>query len=144
MKRGQLIVGGIALAILGFLVIQLIPFGRDHTNPPVVKEPNWDSEQTRALAKRACFDCHSHETVWPWYANVAPMSWLVQHDVDEGRSKMNFSDWGTRKDEREGANQVRDGKMPDMKYLFLHPEARLSEADKQLLIQGLNATYRRR
>jgi hypothetical protein len=135
---------GLVLAIVGFLAIQLVPYGRDHTNPPVIKEPNWDSEQTRALAKRVCFDCHSHETVWPWYSNIAPMSWLIQHDVDEGRSKMNFSDWGTRKDEREGANRIQEGKMPDWKYPLLHPEAQLTEEEKQLLIRGLNATYRRR
>jgi hypothetical protein len=67
---------GIILLILvgGFLLIQLVPYGRAHANPPVVKEPAWDSPTTRALAKRACFDCHSNETVWPWYTNVAPVS----------------------------------------------------------------------
>ena len=64
-----------------FLVAQLIPFGRSHTNPVVVKEPTWDSPTTRDLAKRACFDCHSNETVWPWYTNIAPVSWLTQRDV---------------------------------------------------------------
>ncbi len=75
-----------------FLVIQLLPFGRDHTNPVVVSEPNWDSPATRSLAQRACFDCHSNESVWPWYSNIAPVSWLVYNDVIEGRSQMNFSD----------------------------------------------------
>ena len=65
------------LAVVGlFVLIQLAPFGRNHTNPPVVQEPSWDSAETRALAKRACFDCHSNETVWPWYSNIAPVSWL--------------------------------------------------------------------
>ena len=67
----------IVVAVGGFLLIQLVPFGRDHTNPPVVQEPNWDSPATRELAQRACFDCHSNETVWPWYSNIAPVSWLV-------------------------------------------------------------------
>ena len=57
------------------VVMQLVPYGRDHSNPPVTAEPNWDSPETRALFKRACFDCHSNETVWPWYAYVAPFSW---------------------------------------------------------------------
>ena len=76
MKRTILItVGVIILGVLCLgLVIQLLPYGRDHTNPPVVAEPLWDSPQTRALAKRACFDCHSNETIWPWYTNVAPVS----------------------------------------------------------------------
>jgi hypothetical protein len=67
------VVGGAA----AFLVIQLIPYGHDHTNPPVVKEAPWDSPRTRELAVGACFDCHSNETVWPWYSNIAPGSWLL-------------------------------------------------------------------
>jgi hypothetical protein len=68
-------------------VAQAIPYGRGHSNPPVTKEPAWDSSRTRELAKRACFDCHSNETTWPWYSNVAPESWLIQRDVDAGLSK---------------------------------------------------------
>jgi len=88
----------IILTILGigvsaFLLIQLIPYGHDHTNPAVVAEPAWDSTQTRDLAKRACFDCHSNEVVYPWYSNIAPVSWLVQHDVEDGRRRLNFSEW---------------------------------------------------
>jgi hypothetical protein len=79
------------VTIMGTLiVIQVIPYGRDHTNPPVIEEPVWDSAQTRDLAVRACFDCHSNETVWPWYSNVAPLSWLVQSDVEEGRETLNL------------------------------------------------------
>ena len=92
------------IACIGVVVlmafIQLIPFGRAHANPPVLQEPNWDSPQTRDLASRACFDCHSNETTWPWYSNVAPVSWLVQRDVDEGREKLNFSEWGTARSSR--------------------------------------------
>jgi hypothetical protein len=89
----------LVLSIVGVVVlfglIQLVPYGRDHTNPPVVAEPAWDSPQTRALAVRACFDCHSNETVWPWYSNVAPASWLVQRDVDDGRRRLNWSEWSS-------------------------------------------------
>ncbi|MFZ0624897.1 MAG: heme-binding domain-containing protein, partial [Acidimicrobiia bacterium] len=67
-------IGVVALA----LGIQLIPYGHDHQNPPVTTEPAWDSQQTLDLAKRACFDCHSNETKWAWYTNIAPMSWLIQ------------------------------------------------------------------
>ena len=75
-------VGGfVVLVVVLFGLIQLVPVQR--TNPPVVAEPPWDSPETRALAVRACFDCHSNETVWPWYAYVAPVSWLVAHDTDE-------------------------------------------------------------
>ena len=79
-----------ALALLGFgLAIQLVPYGRDHTNPPVLAEPAWDAPRTRELFFQACKDCHSNETVWPGYASLAPMSWLVQHDVEEGREHFN-------------------------------------------------------
>jgi hypothetical protein len=73
--------------------IQLVPYGRDHGNPPVTGEPTWDASETRALVKQACFDCHSNETEWPAYASIAPVSWLVQRDVNEGRAVLNFSEW---------------------------------------------------
>ena len=82
-------------ALLGIgLVIQLIPYGRDHENPDVIREPAWDKPQTRELFERACKDCHSNQTEWPWYSSVAPISWLVQSDVEEGRSHFNVSEWG--------------------------------------------------
>ncbi|MEZ5991593.1 MAG: heme-binding domain-containing protein [Planctomycetota bacterium] len=132
--------------LLGLLVlaavIQLVPYGRDHSNPPVTGEPQWDSATTRDLAKRTCYDCHSNETDWPWYSNVAPVSWLVQRDVDEGRSKLNFSEWDRKqKHADEAAEEVRDGEMPLWIYLPTHPEARLTEAEKQQLITGLEATF---
>ncbi|MCO5185632.1 MAG: heme-binding domain-containing protein [Anaerolineae bacterium] len=136
-----LVIGGAAL----FIVAQLVPFGRAHDNPPVVQEPNWDSAETRALAQTACFDCHSNESVWPWYSNIAPVSWMVQHHVDEGREYLNFSDWGQclRGEEAEElAEVIREGEMPVSSYLVLHSEARLSDADKEALAQGLLATAR--
>ncbi len=134
----------IAFALLagGFLLIQLLPYGRNHTNPPVIQEPTWNSPQTRTLAQRACFDCHSNETVWPWYSNVAPISWLVQRDVDEGRKKLNFSTWGFGGEEEaeEMAEVIYEGEMPLPIYLLTHAEARLSAAEKEALAQGLMAS----
>jgi mono/diheme cytochrome c family protein len=127
----------------GFLLIQLVPYGRNHTNPAVVGEPNWDSPQTRELAQRACFDCHSNETVWPWYSNVAPISWLVQHDTDEGRQHLNFSTWGSGGQGREpgeAVESVSEGRMPMPVYLITHSDARLTAAEKQALVDGLRAT----
>jgi len=140
----RIAIGLSVLGVLGFLAIQLVPYGRNHTNPSVVREPIWPSPEVRALAKRACFDCHSNEVVWPWYSNVAPVSWMIQRDVDEGRRKLNFSEWGTRRDERDAAEQVQQGKMPEPKYLLTHPEARLTNAEKQMLIDGLQAIAGRR
>jgi hypothetical protein len=105
-----------------------------------VSEPDWDSPQTRELAQRACFDCHSNETVWPWYSNIAPVSWLVQHDVDEGREYVNFSDWGNARELDELGEVVYEGEMPMSNYLLTHPEARLTDAERAALAQGLQAT----
>jgi hypothetical protein len=129
----------VLLVLLAALVaIQLVPYGRNHTNPPVTGEPAWNSPETRALAKRACFDCHSNESVWPWYSNIAPASWLIQRDVDEGRAKLNFSAWGQGEQEvDDSAELIRDGEMPPWFYLPLHSEANLTAAEKQALIQGL-------
>ena len=140
MKRGirmTLIVAG-GLIVL-FLLIQLIPFGRDHTNPAVTGEPTWDSPQTRALAQRACFDCHSNETIWPWYSNIAPVSWLVYYDVAQGRQELNFSEWnaGSSRGARDLGEVLQGGEMPPLQYTLIHPAARLSAAEKQALSTGL-------
>lgn len=144
MKRKFLVsVYILAAVILGLLLlIQLVPYGRDHTNPPVVSEPNWDDPQTRQLASRACFDCHSNETIWPWYSNIAPFSWLVQYDVDGGRERFNFSNWQENPVEEadEFAEVIQEGEMPPLQYLLIHPDARLTDAEKAQLIAGLNAT----
>lgn len=132
----------IGLGLLGALVaIQLVPYGRDHINPPVTGEPAWDSPQTRALAKQACFDCHSNETEWPAYASIAPASWLVQHDVNEGRAVLNFSEWTRpQKEAKEAAKETRDGEMPPTSYTLVHAHARLNPADRDRLAQGLAKT----
>lgn len=147
MKRlGKLILAVLGAALVLFLVIQLIPYGRNHDNPPAVSEPAWDSLQTEQLARQACFDCHSNATAWPWYSNVAPMSWMLQRHVDEGRAELNFSEWGLEREEEEGeeaeelVEAVLEGEMPPASYLPLHPEARLSAAEKEALAQGLAAT----
>lgn len=127
--------------VAAFLLLQLLPYGRRHANPPGHVEPRWDAPATRALAVRACFDCHSNETVWPWYSHVAPMSWLVQRHLDEGRRTLNLSEWDRpQKEARESAKTVRKGEMPPWFYVLLHPDARLTPAETQTLIAGLEAT----
>jgi hypothetical protein len=135
----------VILLVVCPLLLQLVPYGHSHTNPPVVSEPKWDSPQTRALAVRACFDCHSNQTKWPWYTNIAPVSWLIQRDVDDGRRRLNFSDWGapSRGEGRNPSEIVRTiqrGSMPPWFYLPPHPEAQLTPAEKDQLIQGLQST----
>jgi cbb3-type cytochrome oxidase cytochrome c subunit len=133
----------IIVLIALFVIIQFIPLGKGHSNPPVVSEPNWDSIQTRELAKVACFDCHSNETIWPWYSNIAPVSWLVYYDVVDGRRRMNFSDWQNIRllEPGEIASVVNEGEMPPFQYLLIHNSARLSATEKTQLINGLLKTF---
>jgi hypothetical protein len=139
--RRRLGIGVIVLIVL-FGAIQLIPVSE--TNPPVVSEPNWDSPETRALGQAACFDCHSNETVWPWYSKIAPVSWLTASDVNRGRERLNFSDWGAPRrrplEPREITRSIDGGRMPPWYYVIRHPKAKLSSSEKQALIAGLDAT----
>jgi mono/diheme cytochrome c family protein len=137
-----LLMSAVGLVVL-FALIQAVPYGRSHSNPPVTQEPKWDSAQTRALAQRACFDCHSNLTKWRWYSNIAPISWLVQRDVDGGRGTLNFSEWNKPMDSSAGdvADAIRSGSMPPWFYILLHSSAKLSSAEKDALIRGLDATF---
>lgn len=121
------------------LAIQFVPYGRDHTNPTGGRKIAWDSRRTEQLMTDACMDCHSNLTSWPWYSNVAPVSWLVQHDVDEGRAELNLSTGEVDLDEMIEA--IREGSMPPLQYKPTHPGAWLSQGEKQDLIQGLEATF---
>lgn len=130
----------LALVVLA-LLLQLYPYGRAHANPPVTGEPAWDSPRTRTLVMRTCGDCHSNETRWPWYSHVAPVSWLVQHDVEEAREHLNFSEFDRpQRDADEAVEEVEEGVMPLGKYLWLHPEARLDDQERRELIDGLRRT----
>jgi hypothetical protein len=131
-------IAGVLLA----LAVQLIPFGHAHTNPPVSREPAWDSPQTKALVQRACYDCHSNETVWPWYSHVAPVSWLVQRDVDGGRRHLNFSEWDRpHRHDKDVVAQVQSGEMPPWFYLPMHASARLTEPERAALLAGAARTF---
>jgi hypothetical protein len=143
-KKGCLIFVGICIAFMAivFVGMQFIPYGHDHTNPPVTKGPTWDSPQTEALWNAACKDCHSNETVWPWYSNIAPVSWLVQNDVDEGRGTLNVSELDRRSPKlNEMIRTIQRGSMPPMQYFPTHPEASLKAAQRQQLIDGIQKTF---
>ncbi|HPF14247.1 MAG: heme-binding domain-containing protein [Planctomycetes bacterium] len=126
--------------VITFLVvlvgIQFVPVSR--SNPPVTGEVDAPKE-VLAVLKRACYDCHSNETKWPWYGYVAPISLLMQYDIAEGREHLNFSQWDklspTKRAKKIGEvwDEVGDGEMPLWYYLPTHPEAKLSDADKNLL-----------
>jgi mono/diheme cytochrome c family protein len=143
LRMGQVVAALAAVAVV-LLLAQLVPYGRSHANAAGTGEPAWDSAATRDLAARACFDCHSNETAWPWYTNVAPISWVTQRHVDEGRAKLNFSEYDQRRGEAdEAVETVREGSMPLFDYTLVHSTARLTDAEKQALADGLFATLGR-
>jgi heme-binding protein len=126
------------IAVMVFVVIQLAPAGR--TNPPVT--PSQTIERTlsvpppvQAILERSCKDCHSNKTTWPWYAYVAPASWLLVMDVNHAREEMNFSEWGVedvdaqRDSLLEICRKVKSGAMPLRSYTLLHRAATLSPED---------------
>ena len=134
---------GLAVVAGLFAILQIIPYGRTHSNPPTTMEPKWDSPRTRELAVRACFDCHSNETKWPWYANVAPFSWAVQFDVDSAREIVNYSEWERHYPLGHYSGQsTLDGNMPPYKYMMAHPEAKLTQQEREELARGLDATLK--
>lgn len=142
MKKWPWWVKTLIVLVVLFGLVQLVPYGKDHQNPPVVTEATFDSSTTRTLAVNSCYDCHSNETQWPWYSNVAPVSWLIQHDVEEGRQNLNFSDWSSNaliSQELFGAaaQMVSSGRMPPFYYAWMHPLAQLSDAERQQLVTGL-------
>lgn len=131
----------LGVLVLVFLLIQLIPFGHTRTNPPVVSEPNWSSPQARALVKEHCFQCHSNETEWTWYSNIAPGSWLIANDVTEARQKFNFSDWKNNPGELdEMVEEIEEGGMPPIQYWIIHPGSRMNDQQKQELIDALKSS----
>ena len=131
---GGLTALGVALVLVGTLVVS-----RD--NPPVTQTIVWDSPATEHLARAACFDCHSNETQWPWYAWVAPSAFWVGSNVAMGRNAVNFSTYPNLEGS-EMARRIQSGEMPPPEYLLLHPEARLSEAQKAALSAGFEASLR--
>lgn len=134
--------GGLGLLAL-LLAIQLVPYGRDHSDPSVTKAAALDPA-TRAIVADACADCHGNRTRWPWYTSVAPASWFAQSDVDGGRQVLNFSEWDRAQPAvSELADVISSGQMPPRKYRVLpnHSKARLSDAEKARLIAGLRRLY---
>jgi len=135
----KVIIGIVAL----FIIIQIVPYGREHDNPEVMTYPGWDSQKTADLFNAACKDCHSNYTEWPWYSNVAPVSWLVQSDVYEGREHFNINAVNlTAHKVKEAIEEIEHGEMPLWIYLPMHPEADLTDVQKQELIAGLKKTFK--
>ena len=124
---------------LGLAVLVIAQaFRIDTTNPPIQQDVAAPPAVATVL-RRACYDCHSNETVWPWYSQVAPISWLLERDVREGRAELNFSVWNTyeakkrAKKLQETAEEVAEGEMPPWLSVVAHRDAALSQADVELL-----------
>jgi heme-binding protein len=132
----RILFGVIAVLVVVFVLIQFVPV--DRSNPPVTADIPTPPD-VKAILKRACYDCHSHETVWPWYSHVAPFSWAITRDVHEGRAELNFSTWdqySTKeqvKKMKESWEEVQEGEMPPWYYLPVHRDASLSDTDRQVL-----------
>lgn len=119
-----------------FVLIQFVPYGWGHDNPPVVSEAPWPDAASERIARTSCYSCHSNETDWPIYSYVAPMSWLVRADVDQGRDEFNFSDWDPG-DADDAIEMIEEGRMPPDRYVLIHRDARLSSAERDTLIAAL-------
>ncbi len=130
--------------IAALVVAQAIPYGHSHGNPPVTSPAHWTDPGAKRLFAAACGDCHSHETTWPWYSNVAPVSWLVANDIQGGRDHLNLSAWHTRRQPELSrvVDAIGSGEMPPLQYKVIHKASRLSDAQRAKLIQGFRDLYR--
>ncbi|MFO7894233.1 MAG: heme-binding domain-containing protein [Longimicrobiales bacterium] len=130
---------GLAGLVLLFLILQLVPAAAAD-NPPVEEEVTAPTEVLQIL-RQSCYDCHSHETAWPWYASVAPSKWLVRSHVEDARSDLNFSTWNHYDADEaahkweEVAEEVEEEHMPLRSYRIIHRDARLTDADRERLVE---------
>jgi hypothetical protein len=146
MSRRNTILAIIGVVLLGFIAAQFVHLFVDNfqrSNPPVVTQVAWDSPETEEIVRMACYDCHSNESEWPWYAYIAPASWLVARDVNEGRAGLNFSEPLGEIDGERVADMIWhiENDMPPPLYIVLHPEADLSDEQRAQLIAGIEATF---
>jgi hypothetical protein len=134
----KILIGLVAAAVIAIGGSMIHPFGTTAptgSDATVLRDAQIDPD-TLALFERACQNCHSERTEWPWYSHVAPMSWLIARDVQQARSHMNLSRWQEySSDERLGllseiGSAVRNREMPKQRYLLLHPEARLTDQER--------------
>ena len=133
------------LALVLLLLVLVIQVVRPERTNPVIDGSRTIEARTRmspevsAIIERSCQNCHTYKTVWPWYSQVAPMSWLVANDVKEAREHLSLSDWANYDKKKalskldQICEEVSEGKMPPTSYTMLHPEAKLTEEDKRIL-----------
>jgi len=138
----------VGLLVVVFLLVQLFPVGAIFVSMQRVEDPparqtfDWPTADAADITRRACYDCHSNETVWPWYANIAPGSWLMTRHVNNGRAVLNFSeiDFEAVADASHFMDHARwhiYNDMPPRPYLLLHPDANLTDAQRELVLSDL-------
>jgi hypothetical protein len=134
--------------IIIVIAIQFVPTGRPDAisnNPNDILINNAVPDSVVSLLTTSCYDCHSNETVYPWYSYVAPVSWLISRDVNEGKRHMNFSEWESLDKMKKAeilddlVDEVSDGGMPMLIYPLMHPEAKLTKADRQMIVDWAEA-----
>jgi hypothetical protein len=135
--RTAVVRAGVGLALV-VGVMQLVPYGWSHDNPPVISDAPWPNASSERIARVSCYSCHSNETDWPIYSYVAPVSWLVRYDVDRGRDEFNFSEWDPG-DADDAIDMIEEGKMPPDRYVLIHRDARLGSSERVTLIEALEA-----
>lgn len=137
----------IALVVI-FIAIQF--YRPDFTNPPISAEQTLEStaqvpETVEKILTRSCNDCHSNKTAYPWYSQIAPSSWFLSNHIKEGRTELNFSEWGTYEARRkrrkldEICDQIKTREMPLPSYLWIHWGAKLSDEDIKTLCDWTEA-----
>lgn len=142
MKKKTIFKRILLVLLLAFVVMQF--FRIDKTNPPVVEADDFisitqPSAEVEKILRTACYDCHSNETVYPWYSNIAPVSWMLEDHIEEGREHLNFSKWGTFELKKQNhkldecAEEVEEGEMPLNSYTWTHGDASLSDKQKKTL-----------
>jgi hypothetical protein len=135
--------------LIGFIVIQFIQPAPNQSGQVLQTDlsktysiPN----NVHTLFKNACFDCHSNNTSYPWYSNIQPIGWILAKDIENGKAKVNFSEFGSLSSRRQISklqgveNRIKDGTMPLPEYQFMHPSARLTEEERRLLIDWIQKT----
>lgn len=138
----------VIILLIGMVIIQFIRI--DKSVPEYDKSGDFTAVNSQdaegiKLLKNACYDCHSYESKYPWYSNIAPVSWMVGHHIEEGREHLNFSLWTSYSVEdkaeiiEESCEEIQEGEMPMSGYVRMHAEADLSEQDKQVLITYLKS-----
>ncbi|AIL44487.1 MULTISPECIES: heme-binding domain-containing protein [Elizabethkingia] len=134
------------ILLVAFIIIQFFPI--DKVNPPVNERMDFltikkTPEEVSKVIRNSCYDCHSNETKYPWYSNIAPVSWWMKDHIIDGRKHLNFSTFATYDTERqlrkldESVEMIEKDKMPLETYLLVHQNARLSDMDKKILIKYL-------